>query len=54
MNKTKQKQTTVQTGLERIEEIKSEIISCRTTPESCKAEVYDMWEGLYPEDEENS
>ena len=52
MNKTKQKQTTIQSGMERIEEIKSEIVSCRATPEECKAEVYNMWEGLYDDEDE--
>lgn len=52
MNKTKQKQVTAQNGLERIEEIKSEIMNCNATSSNCKAQVYDMWEGLYPNNEE--
>lgn len=54
MNKSKSKQNIVQNGLERIEEIKTEIQSCKRDPSFCKAEVYEMWEGVFTDADENT
>lgn len=50
MSKTKSNQNVVQSGIERIEQIKSEIQSCNNN--LCKVEVYDMWSEISENEEE--
>jgi len=52
MSKTKINQNIVQSGIERIEEIKSEIQSCNRETNLCKVEVYDMWSEISEDEEE--
>lgn len=44
-------QNTIESGTTRIDEIKKNICECKS-PQICKAEVYDMWDGIF--DPENS
>ncbi len=45
MPKTKIKNTTIESGICRIEEIKSTISSLK--PQVCKAEVYETWDNIF-------
>lgn len=45
MAKTKTKNTTIESGTCRIEEIKSTISSLK--PQVCKAEVYETWDNIF-------
>ena len=47
---TKTQQNT-ESGLERIEEIKKNICACKPS-EACKAEVYEMWDGIFESEKE--
>ena len=40
----------IESGLERIEEIKKNICSCKPS-ENCKAEVYEMWDDIFESEE---
>lgn len=50
---TTKTQSTIESGVERIEEIKKNI--CALSPaQTCKAEVYEMWDGIFENKEEDS
>ena len=49
---TTKTQSTIESGLERIEEIKKSICACKST-QTCKAEVYEMWDGIFENKEED-
>lgn len=46
-------QNTIESGVERIEEIKKNICACKPT-QTCKAEVYEMWNDIFDPNEEDS
>ena len=43
---TKNKQIPINSPAHKIEQIKSELVSCTTSPELCEAEVVDMWDEI--------
>lgn len=45
-------QNAIESGVDRIEEIKKNICACKP-PQACKAEVYDMWDGIFEPEDEN-
>ena len=40
------KEIPINTPASKIEQIKSELVSCTTSPELCEAEVVDMWDEI--------
>ena len=40
----KNKEIPINSPAHKIEQIKSELVSCSTSPELCEAEVVDMWD----------
>ena len=47
---TTKAQQNIESGLERIEEIKKNICACKPS-QNCKAEVYEMWDGIFESEE---
>ena len=47
---TTKSQNQIESGIERIEEIKKNICAVKST-QTCKAEVYEMWDGIFEPEE---
>lgn len=53
ITKMKNLKIELENGRDRINDIKQKIQECSSSPQYCKAEVYEMWNNIFDEEEED-